>query len=294
VAVCVGDANAVEHSWQIVEQAGLSRIGENGGWLWANGEGSVPVAELVAGIASACGAPVVGAWVLFSDYGAIAGSDGSGQSTFLLPINDPPYEEDVELTVEERTLRELWRSPTALREATDRLGRWSTTCAPTALTSKEIMALLPAGHPLDERVTEDYADAVSELPPNGWPLAEDGLRDIFGALGFPDLDITVFPTVSDNDPLHLQVLAVDLPTLGKLSGRLFPKFRNEVAVVNHGGPDGEGSYADLPDDEPLHKPEWVTEVVTELQAWLAENDINSIRVVLCGNTIRPWTVAPPA
>jgi hypothetical protein len=154
-------------------------LGQHGEWEFARlpMDGETEISDAVEMSVSSLGVPAIGAFVADSDAAVIHFGEPSGGSGYLA-INRSYDDSDESHT-------EQWLDADAHRAAADALARWAAVSTDKKPSSDAIVAAL-AG--LEDK------NLGAQLGERHILFAEDGLRAVFQALGFPNLDLAVFGT----------------------------------------------------------------------------------------------------
>ncbi len=150
-------------------------LGEHDGWRYVRVPSDVGTDAAVENVARLLEAPLIGAYVADSDAAAVYCADGSGLRGWLA-IN-PSYDDgDPQHT-------EQWLDAEAHKDAAEAVARWAADHAPKKPSGAEIVSALAE--------LED-PDLGAEVGERMLVFAEEGLRAVFGLLGFASLDEAVF------------------------------------------------------------------------------------------------------
>lgn len=189
-AIRAPDAESAEAARSV-----LARLGDrfaspvtHAGWLWTYSWDVFSAAEdEMSGISSEVRQPVIGGFVVDSDFGYLTATDPTGSVAFEFPVNEP-YEADGPVCAR---LAAVWTDSGRRSDAARALSAWSSEFAPKSVSAEAVLLGMP-GHGVTEPPEGDFfgdPDEVWSIDDDGyrWLFAEDGLRFLFDQIGF-DLD----------------------------------------------------------------------------------------------------------
>jgi hypothetical protein len=159
-----------------------------GEWLWTFSWDVFSAAEEgISEMSSALSQPVLGGFVVDSNFGYLTGTDQAGRVVFEFPVNEAYGEDEDDPLC--NGLAETWHDPERRSGAARALAAWSAEFAPREATAQEILKGMP-GHGNSQPPDGNFFGDPPWLEADGdaaWVFAEDGLRFLVAVIGF-DLD----------------------------------------------------------------------------------------------------------